>query len=164
MTSQMAEVVETWTDAAKDLLHDWNAYGSEIAGKMEAGPYKADDAAADWGIGVSLAIATSIRLGIEMLNTFSILTEDYAEPVKQVDLTTRCKGAQLEWASELSNGFDEVVPSDTRAIIPSQLATGEGAFKVRVDTTNWSGGLYTGTVRASIPGDAEEVAVEFEVP
>ena len=163
MTSPMAEVIESCTDTAKDLLHKWRTYGSGVATKLDR-PYDADTAAADLGTAVSLAVETGARLSFEALNALAILTGDYDEPVKSVKLSTQYKGAKLEWKTDLKNLFGDIVPKDKTTITPAELGSEETTFTVRADTTGCRAGIYEGSVRASTPDDEEEVIVRIEVP
>ena len=159
----MEQAIEQSTATAKELLGKWRAYGSDVAARLDR-PYDADTAAEDFGTAVSLTIETGARLGFEVLNTIALLTGDIDQPVKSTDLRTRCKGATLEWSKQLENLFGDMVPGDKTTISPSQLEPQQENFTVRADFTDCPPGFYTGTVRAKIPGDEEEVAVRFRVP
>jgi hypothetical protein len=163
MTSALDQAIEECTATAKELLGKWRAYGSDVATRLDH-PYDADTAAADYGSLVSLTVETGARLGFEVLNTIALLAGGISESVKSVRLTTRCKGARLEWARQLENLFGDVVPEDRTTILPSQLAPQQDTFTVRADTTDCPAGIYEGIVRAKTPDDEEEVVVRIRVP
>ena len=89
MTSPKADLIDAWTETAKDLLQKWSAYGSEVTTKLGSRSYDADELSADLGTAVSLAVETGARLSIEALNLVSVLTDD--QNPETVDSSTRWK-------------------------------------------------------------------------
>ena len=169
--SPAAEVVEDYTDLARDLIKKWSDWGAHVANNLDEGAYQnAGTASADLAGGVSLTIETGFKLAWEAVDAYTILARGESRHVVESDEFTVAAGpATLDVSGDLQSGFGYTLPAHAVHIIVLSSGNGETEFKLRVDATDCRAGTYWGTVTVSTtqPGAgplSQDVTIWVTIP
>jgi hypothetical protein len=164
MTNAAAEVIESYAEAGKLLVHEWRDYASTLATDLESG-YDAERAAANLGTAVSLTLETWTRLTIKTLEAIDILNAPERQMAESEELSTQYKGADLMVTEDLVDAFDRTIPADRATFDPSPLGDNQSTFTVHVNVTGYRPGIYDGKVLATAsPNKVEEIPFQIKFP
>jgi hypothetical protein len=162
------EVIEGWAEATTDLIADWTGYSAALATKLGSGSYGQEEGSADLSIGLRLLTSSAMRMTIEALETWSILTGDFDETLDTGQFATdplKATGPRsLTVVKDLESVTGAKLPATRVTPVPSTLNTGATVFTLHVDGSGMKARIYDGEVIATDQaGGTEAVPVSVTI-
>jgi hypothetical protein len=151
MGTRVGDVVQGYATLASSLLDRWSAHASQMASKVDAAEYDAACAAEDLTACASLATEGGLLLAAEAWEAFTTLTGCAQEGGIETSQPFHAPaGSVLTLTGPLVKGQGLAsIPVSAVTIQPSQLASTDTEFTLRVDTRGRKGATYYGKVAAS---------------
>lgn len=163
---RFSEVLDGYADRSRELIAAWAPFLNDLSARLGAGPYGADDAAADFPAVAKLAVESMVALGAEAFDAMSILTLgfDEKETVGGLMLAKASTTRTLTVKEDLKSVTGETLPKSHVTIEPDHLAPQETEFTLSADTNGVKARTYDGWVVATDPvGAISEVPVTVTI-
>ncbi|MDQ2648443.1 MAG: hypothetical protein M3Z03_02680 [Actinomycetota bacterium] len=164
--SRTGEALEGWGQAAQELVAEWTSYASKLTTKTESGSYAAEDGSADFATGLQLVVSSFMKLGVEALDSISILTEE-VDPDEDSGVFLTSPSGQvrtLAIPNDLVSVTGTTLPAAKVTLHPATLKAGEQVFRLEVATKGVKARIYDGEVVATATdGSTETIAVKVTI-
>lgn len=153
MSSGMEQAVQGYLDLAKWWLDAWGPHVTEVAERLETGPYTADAGAADLAECARLAAEGALLLANEAFDAAAVVTANghrstiTSRPFSTTTYTVSAPARSLRMEGPLVpvRHQDSFSASQVR-IVPSSLSGPHTQFVLEVDPTGHRGDTYRGKV------------------
>jgi hypothetical protein len=159
---RFSEVLDGYSELTEELLAAWTPFLSDLSTKLGAGPYGADEAAADFPTAAKLTLQSMIAVGSEAIDAISVMTLGFGETAT-VDHSKFAKAPtvrSLAVKADLQSVSGETLPKGDVTIHPDQLPPNETDFTLHADGDGIKARTYDGWVVATDPdGVTSEVSV-----